>query len=200
MKTTSGTLAITLLIGTLAGCRSSNVAAPSDTARENPASPEAVVPEPAASDPATAEKPPRPTKPVKHDAVGAKVTASSTHQEWPGEGPPEALVDGRLDTRWASEYSEPHTVVVDLGKAVAIDQIRLHWEAAFATRYTVSVSVDNKDWAKAHACLKAKSETEAAIDKISLNGLEARYLRIDLQKRQNPEWGFSLWEIEIIKK
>jgi len=168
----------------MAGCRSTNTAITGDTAGAVSA----------------AEAPLQAPEIIRHAALGAGITATSTHEEQPAAGPAANLVDGRLDTRWSSAYAEPQSITIDIGKTIAVDQLHLHWEAAFATRYTVSVSTDNRHWAKAQACLKTKSETQAGIDRIPLNGLEARYIRLDLQKRLNPELGFSLWEIEVVAK
>ena len=190
MKVSLPSAVVAFCVGVMVSCKSTRVTEPTGTA----AAPDS---DAAESAEATAAQP---VKPIRHAAVGAGITASSTHREWPVEGTPASLVDGRLDTRWSSDYSEPQDVVVDLGKTIAIDLLRLHWEAAFATHYTVFLSTDGKHWTKAQSCLRTKDDTEAGVDNVSLNGLEARYIRIDLQKRLNPEWGFSLWEIEVMTK
>ena len=76
-------------------------------------------------------------KRLDHAGRGATVSVSSTHLGWPGEGLPDTLVDGDLETRWASAYSEPQHVTIDLGEPVKLKMLRLHWEDAAAVRYAV---------------------------------------------------------------
>jgi hypothetical protein len=61
---------------------------------------------------------------------GRPVTASSTE----GAGTPaSAAVDGDPGTRWASAWSDPQWLQVDLGASADISQVTLNWEAAYAT-------------------------------------------------------------------
>jgi len=135
---------------------------------------------------------------LAHAAVGAKVTASSTNREFDGEMGPEALVDGDLKTRWSSEYSVPQQITIDLGKEVAISEIRLHWEAAFATKYHILVSEDGEGWKPEHFFFRVGAKTEARVDKCKMKGVKTRHIMIELNERVNNEWGFSLYEIEVI--
>ncbi|MCK5849808.1 MAG: discoidin domain-containing protein [Kiritimatiellae bacterium] len=140
------------------------------------------------------------TNKIQHVAVGTKVTASSTHTGEEGEGPPEALVDGDLNTRWSSEYSEPQEIIIDLGAPVALKRFRLHWEKAAATKYSITASLNGKEWTKVHLLyMQTKGEPEPRIDDINTKGLTARYLRFALSSCVNTEWGFSLYEIEVRK-
>lgn len=133
---------------------------------------------------------------VSHIAVGCKVSASSTSQEWAGEGPASAVVDGNLNTRWSSLFADAQWITMDLGKEANLKGIRLHWEAAAAMEYTVSVSGDGSTWKKvaSHEGQMASSR----IDTVGLAGISTRHLKVDLLKRVNPEWGYSLYEIEVI--
>ncbi len=137
------------------------------------------------------------TAKIKHAAVGAKVSATSTHKEWPGEGAVEALVDGNMGTRWSSDYSAPQCVTIDLGKAYGVKTIRLHWEHAFAARYTVSTSMDGKKWAMLYAVVKPSKVKQPEVDTLHITGVRTRHIELDLEKRVDPEWGFSLYEVEI---
>lgn len=134
--------------------------------------------------------------PVKHAAIGAKVTASSTHIQWEGEGPAERLVDGDLNTRWSSGYADAQEVVVDLGKAQKLDILRLHWEAAAAAKYSVKVSDDGKTWRNVGT--KAGAKKGPRKDEFELRGESVRAIKLDLQDRVSTNWGFSLFEIEAI--
>lgn len=139
----------------------------------------------------------KPTLP--HAGIGAKVVATSTKSIWPGEGPPGALVDGDPKTRWASAYEEPQTLVLTLDKPMSIEKLRLRWENAAARRYSISVSEDGQEWKPVHrVSMGADAKAEARVDEVEMSGVRAKAIRFDLLKRINPEWGFSLYEIEVI--
>jgi len=142
---------------------------------------------------------PLPAKPIKHMAVGAKVQVSSTHEGLEGEGTGAALVDGDLATRWSSEYAEPQTVTVDLGKVQTLAKLRLHWETASATAYRVSVSTDGEKWDMVHeADLKLQGLPKPRVDDVDMLNTAGSQIRLELLTRVNPKWGFSLYEIEVI--
>jgi hypothetical protein len=136
---------------------------------------------------------------VEHVAIGSKITVSSTHTGELGEGPPESLIDGDYFTRWSSEYTAPQQVQIDLGKTLALDKIRLHWEKAAASRYCAYVSEDGKTWKSVYLymMMKPKGDPASRVDNINLKSIPARYVRLDLQTCINTNWGFSLYEIEV---
>ena len=135
---------------------------------------------------------------IKHAAVGSKVTASSTNSKFEDEKGPEALVDGDLGTRWSSAYSAPQRITIDLGKETAIDEIKLHWEAAYATKYHILISDDGEGWTPAHFFFRLGTKTEARVDSCKMKGVKARHVMLELDERVNDEWGFSLYEVEVI--
>ena len=46
--------------------------------------------------------------------------------------PAYAVDDGNLTTRWASQFSDPQWIQIDLGTTATISQVELHWEVAYA--------------------------------------------------------------------
>lgn len=135
---------------------------------------------------------------ISHAAVGCRVEASSSNMKFPGEGPPSALVDGDLATRWSSEYRDNQSVTLTLAQAAAVDKLRLHWEAAAAAKYSVALSEDGKTWETVHADWRTSAKPEPRVDEIPLKGRKTLMIRLDLQTRANPDWGFSLFEIEVV--
>ncbi|MFO7870389.1 MAG: discoidin domain-containing protein [Kiritimatiellia bacterium] len=135
---------------------------------------------------------------VDHLAVGAEITASSTHFGELGEGDVKALVDGDTFTRWSSEYSAPQEIVIDLGESARLKALRLHWEKASATKYSVLLSNDGEQWRSVYLYVNETTEPASRVDKVDIGGLRARKIKLDLRKRVNDEWGFSLYEIEVI--
>src|SRR5258708_37176487 len=60
---------------------------------------------------------------------GKPTTASSV--EGPGT-PASNATDGNTGTRWASAFSDPQWLAVDLGATPAVDKVILNWENAYA--------------------------------------------------------------------
>ena len=135
---------------------------------------------------------------IKHAAVGAKITVSSTHTGEAGEGPPEALVDGDLQTRWSSEYSEPQEVVVELATEQKLGKLRLHWEVAAAVNYNVLVSADGKEWTKPQTMTGGKIGPR--VDELDMRNAPAKFIKLELLNRIHDTWGFSLYEIEVVSQ
>jgi hypothetical protein len=133
-----------------------------------------------------------------HRALGATVTATSAHAGVPGEGPASALVDGDLATRWSSLYAEPQEVVVRLKDRIALGKIRLHWEAAAAGECSILASADGKVWKAIGAVTDMTPGPR--IDEIDAGSTPARFIKLELLKRVNPQWGFSLYEIEVLDR
>lgn len=138
-------------------------------------------------------------EPIVHAAVGATVVVSSSRREFPGEGPASALVDGNLRTRWSSEYAEPQQVDLMLPSPLNPGVLQLHWEAASAQAYTVSITEDGAVWRQA-----LSFETEDPGPRVDEHVLDDYTdvigVRIDLLRRVNPEWGFSLYQVALWPK
>jgi hypothetical protein len=147
--------------------------------------------------PAAEQKPLMPEIPkIDHAARGAKITVSSTHKGENGEGAPENLVDGDLQSRWSSEYSEPQEVVVELPKEQKLAKVRLHWEVAAADTYNVLVSVDGKEWKTTQTMTDGKIGPR--IDELDMKKTPVKFIKLELINRIHDTWGFSLYEIEAV--
>jgi beta-glucanase (GH16 family) len=104
---------------------------------------------------------------------------------------PANAVDGDPLTRWASEFSDPQWLRVDLGRVRRIRAVRLSWSACFATDYAVEASEDGLAW----ATLAERSEFGGARDTV-LTDKPGRYVRVRTLKRATP-YGASLYELEV---
>ena len=60
--------------------------------------------------------------------------------------PASNAIDGDITTRWSSAFADPQTLTLDLGARSSISEIKLTWEPAFATAYTLDVSDNGTDW------------------------------------------------------
>jgi len=70
-------------------------------------------------------------------ALNHPATASSTEN---AGFPASAAFDGNTGTRWSSAFSDPQWLQVDLGATATVCQVRLTWEAAFATAFQIQTA------------------------------------------------------------
>ncbi|QKV72883.1 discoidin domain-containing protein [Amycolatopsis sp. Hca4] len=119
---------------------------------------------------------------------GKPATASSSE----GAGTPaSAAVDGDPGTRWASAWSDPQWLQVDLGAPAEISQVTLNWEAAYATAYEIQVSDDATTWRTAYSTTTATGGTQ----NLAVTG-HGRYVRLYGTHRVGG-YGYSLWEFQV---
>ncbi|WP_254777010.1 discoidin domain-containing protein [Paenibacillus sp. yr247] len=101
-------------------------------------------------------------------------------------------VDGKLDTRWESAFSDPQFVAVNLKSEYKISHVRLNWENAAGKSYTVQVSVDGQNWKTVYTTTRGHE----GIDDITFPAANARYVKVEGTKR-TTNYGYSLWEMEV---
>jgi hypothetical protein len=103
-------------------------------------------------------------------------------------------LDGDLNTRWSSALSDPQWFQVDLGASYSIQQIVLHWEAAYGKGYQIEISNDAANW----TLLYQTTTGDGGLDELPLTTpATARYVRLVGIQRINTSWGYSLWEMEV---
>lgn len=122
-----------------------------------------------------------------------KPTTASSFQPSYGDCPcePTKATDGRADTRWASDWSDPQWIQVDLGTATPVRKLQLVWDAAYAKSYDVQVSDNGTTWRTVHTTSAGNGD----IDTIDLVQT-ARHVRLHLTAR-GTGWGYSLHEFGI---
>ncbi|AWT41209.1 MULTISPECIES: discoidin domain-containing protein [Streptomyces] len=125
-------------------------------------------------------------------ALNRPATASSSQASY-GDCPctPQLAVDGRADTRWASDWSDPQWFQVDLGAAKALRTLQLVWDPAYAKSYAVQVSDDGTTWRSVYSTAAGDGD----VDTVPLPAT-ARYVRLQLTAR-GTGWGYSLHELGI---
>lgn len=111
---------------------------------------------------------------------------------WAPKPDPLAVMDGNLQTRWASKAEDPQWVALDFGAAKTIDEVIIRWERAFSPDYALEVSEDGLAWQKVYETTSGKGGVERA----SFKPVKAKFLRLFSRKRINAQWGVSLWELE----
>ena len=125
-------------------------------------------------------------------AVGKTTTASSYQAALNGATfVPSNATDGNFSTRWASAWSDPQWLEVDLGKVTTISHIQLAWESAYAKAYQIQVSNDGTTW----TTIYSTSNGSGGFEDFDVSG-SGRYVRLYGTQRATT-YGYSLWEFGI---
>ncbi len=118
--------------------------------------------------------------------------------------PVEYINDGDAGTRWHSRHNlQEHTqsVTIDLGEICAIDEVYLHWEAAYATHYKIQVAnEENGTYTDIYEAMPTEKE-KLTIDTF-LNGEDAvygRYVRLLCLTPYSTVNMYSVWEFQVYK-
>jgi len=127
-------------------------------------------------------------------AFGKPVKASSS-RETDGATAPGSIVDGRADTRWASDHSDPQWIAVDLGKSQRVARVEIDWEVAYAKEFAIEVSSDGNTWKEVRHVNNGGGGSQV----IRFNPVEARWVRMRGIKR-GTGWGYSIWEMRVFAK
>jgi hypothetical protein len=131
-----------------------------------------------------------PTPPSANLALGKPVTVSSVEPNSPHAGP--NAVDGNTTTRWGSAYSDPQWITVDLGTTHTLNRVKLNWEAAYGRAYQIQTSTNGTSWSSIHSTTSG----DGGIDDVPVTG-SGRYVRVQGTQRGLPQYGYSLWELEV---
>lgn len=101
-------------------------------------------------------------------------------------------VDGNTSTRWSSAWRDGEWIMIDLGKLYNVSYLTIDWEAAFASKYTVSWSQDNITWndALTLSTSVASSQTHMMYNR------PIRYIKITANTR-GTSYGASIYEIGV---
>lgn len=121
-------------------------------------------------------------------ALNRPATASSVES---AGLPASSAFDGNPATRWASAFSDPQWIRVDLGASVPICRVVLTWEAAYARSFQIQVSADAATWTTVHSATAATGGTQT----LAVSGT-GRYVRMYGTARATG-YGYSLWEFAI---
>ncbi len=102
------------------------------------------------------------------------------------------LVDGNVNTRWASGYDDNAYFVLDLGEAQTFSYININWESAYGKEYTISASDDKTNWS---LLVDEKSGTPGE-HKYSFHEVTKRYIKWQGIKR-GTDYGYSIFEFGV---
>ncbi|MCO1336578.1 discoidin domain-containing protein [Microbulbifer sp. OS29] len=103
-------------------------------------------------------------------------------------------IDGNRSTRWESAHGgDSAWILLDLGKAEALNTLSIDWEAANAAAYTVQGSNNSTSWTTL-ASFNGGNAGERT-DEYALSG-DYRYVRLYFTKRSTV-YGYSIWELNL---
>ncbi|MFD9125233.1 DUF1996 domain-containing protein [Kitasatospora sp. NPDC059571] len=105
--------------------------------------------------------------------------------------PAGAVVDGDATTRWASTWSDPQWLQIDLGAGATVSKVELDWEAAFATAYQIQTSNDAATWTPVYSTTTAAGGNQV----LNVTG-SGRYIRLYMTAR-GTQYGYSLYEFKV---
>jgi beta-glucosidase len=100
-------------------------------------------------------------------------------------------VDGNVNTRWESAYTDPQWITIDLGSVQSICKISLNWETASGKSYQIQTSTDNTTWTNIYTTTTG----DGGLDDLTVTG-NGRYVRMYGTGR-NTGYGYSLWEFAV---
>ncbi|MGW0589147.1 galactose-binding domain-containing protein [Streptosporangium sp. NPDC002607] len=120
---------------------------------------------------------------------GRTATASSSEGAAYGAA---AAVDGNLTgTRWASAFSDPQWLQVDLGATATISRTVLTWEGAYGKAFKIQISDNGTTWTDVYSTTTGTGGTQT----LDVTGT-GRYVRMYGTTR-GTGYGYSLWEFQV---
>ncbi len=106
--------------------------------------------------------------------------------------PPANAVDGNPASLWQAGGGDNQWIVIDLGRVFVVDRVKIIWQDAFASGYSVEVSPDNKNWTSVFSTTSG----DGGDDDISFSPEAVRYVKVQLNAKGTP-WNYSIYEIEV---
>lgn len=125
---------------------------------------------------------------VTNVALNKAATCSSTENAGTACA---AAVDGNTGTRWASAFSDPQWIQVDLGATYALSSVTLRWETAAGKNFQIQGSGNGTTW----TTLATVTNGTGGNQTLTVTG-SYRYVRMYGTARTTG-YGYSLWELEI---
>jgi hypothetical protein len=141
---------------------------------------------------AAPEKPQGPLVYLK--VTNAEASSFEETPDWAPRPNPMAPVDGDYQTRWSPRLaSDDEWIYFDFGQPKTMSRIIIRWEEAYASKYEILASDDAKTWKR----ILLKEDGKGGVEELNFGPVTTRYVKIIGKKRVNPEWGFSMWELEM---
>ncbi|MET7400946.1 discoidin domain-containing protein [Dactylosporangium sp. NPDC005572] len=123
-------------------------------------------------------------------ALGKTATASSNEN---GSLVPAKAVDGDVNTRWSSQFSDPQWLQVDLGATTDICQVVITWQTSYARAFSLEVSPTGAagSWTPIYSTTTNTGGTQT----IAVSG-SGRFIRMYGTQRAT-RYGYSIKEFAV---
>lgn len=105
--------------------------------------------------------------------------------------PASKAVDGDLNTRWSSSYSDTQWIYVDLGHRDSICNITLQWEVALGKDFKLQVADDTTHW----TTISTVTGNTSYINSINVQAA-GRFVRM-FGTARGTGFGYSLYEFQV---
>ncbi|MEM2950628.1 MAG: discoidin domain-containing protein [Nitrososphaeria archaeon] len=122
-------------------------------------------------------------------ASEGRVVASSNETQ---EFTPEKAIDGRLETRWSSQYGTPQWFEIEWDKPYRLVVAKIFFESAYADEYSINVW-NGSTWT---TVISIKNNTFTQVEHIFPQPINTTKLRIIFTKA-SPFGSVSIWEVEV---
>jgi hypothetical protein len=102
-------------------------------------------------------------------------------------------VDGNVNTRWSSAFSDPQWLQVDLGTSTTICQVDIVWQTSYARAFSIDVSPTAAagSWTSIYSTTTSTGGTQH----LTVSGT-GRYIRVYGTQRANG-YGYSIKELAV---
>jgi hypothetical protein len=121
----------------------------------------------------------------------ARVSASSAE----GAHPASRAFDGRRDTRWSSDFSDPQWIEIDFDEPQELVGLKILWELAHASDYDIQISDGGTNWQTIYWV----EQGNGGEDDLDFGPVKASALRI-AGRRRGTAWGYSIYEIILRRR
>lgn len=106
---------------------------------------------------------------------------------------PKAIVDGKYETRWQSDYTDNEWIYIDLEKEYNLDEIKVDFMYHRAKDYEIQISNDALNW----TTIETKINGSGVYDAYQFTDKHARYVKLKLTKRSSSNYVFNIQEVRI---
>jgi endoglucanase Acf2 len=131
------------------------------------------------------------------DKGGSYLTGTGTALNLPTNKSFVIKTDGRyfgvhLDGNTTAAIQGQQFVRIDLGSSQHVNKVKLSWETAYASGYSIQVSNDTTTWATMAAVING----DGGLDSLSFKDTTARFVKITLNER-GTIYAYSLYEMQV---
>lgn len=123
------------------------------------------------------------------DNLSIEATATASSED--GANVAANAIDGNGSTRWKSKDNDDEYLQLDLGPTKVINQAVITWEAAYAEKYEIQVSLDGKEWTTV-----ATQSGKVGTVTTNFPATKAKYVRMKGLAR-GTAYGYSIFEFEV---